>query len=81
MFRSISANNSNKEIPHLNWKYLEFSFSNSLEQIITRPNRVTGQTATLCDYILKNSPFLHSCIFCISNIFHVKVTGKTFFFM
>ena len=52
MFRSKSADTINKEIPHLFRTYLEFCFTNSLEQIITRPIRVTDQTETLVDYIL-----------------------------
>ena len=38
---------------HLNRK---FCFTHSLEQIITRPSRVTDQTATLIGHILTNSP-------------------------
>ena len=36
--------------------YLEFCFTNSLEQIITRPTRVTDQSATIIDHMLTNSP-------------------------
>ena len=56
IFRHKSANTINKEIPHLTRSYLEFCFTNSLEQIITRPTRVTDQSATLIDHILTNSP-------------------------
>ena len=41
------ANTINKEIPHLTRSYLEFCFTYSLEQIITRPTRVADQIATL----------------------------------
>ena len=50
------ANFINKEIPHLTRSNLEFCFTHSLEQIITRPTRVTDQAATLIDHILTNSP-------------------------
>ena len=50
------ANTINKEIPHLTRSYLGFYFTHSLEQIITRPIRITDQTATLIDHILTNSP-------------------------
>ena len=56
IFRHKSANTINKEIPHLTRSYLEFCYTNSLEQLITRPTRVTDQSATLIDYILTNSP-------------------------
>ena len=36
--------------------YLEFCFTYSIEQIITRPTRATDQTVTLIDHILTNSP-------------------------
>ena len=49
MFRNKFVNTITKEITR---KYLEFCFSHSLEQIITRPTRVTDQTATLIDHIL-----------------------------
>ena len=50
------------DTPHLSGTYLEFCFTHSLEQVITRPIRVTNQTATLIDHILTNSPdkFSHS---------------------
>ena len=35
---------------------MELCFTHSLEQIITRPTRITDQTATLIDHILTNSP-------------------------
>ena len=59
--RHKPANTINKEIPHLtrsNFASLEFCFLvlHSLEQIITRPTRITDQTATLIDHILTNSP-------------------------
>ena len=56
IFRHKPANTFNKEITHLNRSYLEFSYTNSLEQIITRPTRVTDQSATLIDHIITNSP-------------------------
>ena len=56
IFRHKPANAINKEILHLTRSYLEFCFTHSLEQIITRPTRITDQTATLIDYILTNSP-------------------------
>ena len=56
IFRHKPANTINKEIPHLTRSYLEFCFTHSLEQIITRPTRITDQTATLIDHILTNSP-------------------------
>ena len=43
IFRNKSAITINKEIPALTKTYFEFSFKNSLEQIITRPTRVTNQ--------------------------------------
>ena len=43
-------------MPHLTRSYLEFCFTHALEQIITRPTRVTDQTATLIDHIYTNSP-------------------------
>ena len=46
----------NKEIPHLTSTSIEFCFTHSVEQIITRPTRVTDQTMTLIDHILTNSP-------------------------
>ena len=52
IFRYKSTNTINKEIPHLTRSYLEFCFTYSLEQIITRPTRVTDQTTTPIDYIL-----------------------------
>ena len=55
IFRHKPANTINKEIPHLARSNLEFCFTNSLEQIIRRPSRVTDQTATLIDHILTNS--------------------------
>ena len=56
IFRQKSANAFNKGITHLTRSYLEFCFTHSLEQIITRPTRITDQTATLIDHILTNSP-------------------------
>ena len=56
IFRHKPSNTINKEIPHLTRSYLEFCFTHSLEQIITRPTRVTDQTATIIDHILTNSP-------------------------
>ena len=47
IFRHKPANTINKEIPHLTRSYLEFCFTYSLEQIITRPTRVADQIATL----------------------------------
>ena len=56
IFRHKSANTINKEMPDLTRSYSEFCFTNSLEQIIARPTRVTDQSATLIDHILMNSP-------------------------
>ena len=56
IFRRICANTINKEIPHLTRSYLKFCFTHSREQMITRPIRVTDQTATLIDHILTISP-------------------------
>ena len=56
IFKHKPANTNNKEIPHLTRSYLEFCFTHSLEQIITRSTRITDQTATLIDHILTNSP-------------------------
>ena len=56
IFTNKSANTVNKEIAHLTRAYLEFCFTHSLEQIMTRPTRVTDQTASLIHRILKNSP-------------------------
>ena len=53
IFRRKSANTINKEITRLTRSYLEFCFTCSLEQIITRPTRAT---ATLIDHILTYSP-------------------------
>ena len=36
-------------------KYVEFSFSYSLEKILTSPTRTTDRTATLIDHVLTNS--------------------------
>ena len=55
IFRHKSINTIDKEIPRITRSYLEFSFTHSPEQI-TRPTRVTNQSATLIDYILTNSP-------------------------
>ena len=63
IFRSKSANTTDKEMPHLNWTYLEICFTHSMEQIITRLTNVTDQTATLIDYILTNSPEVKSVRF------------------
>ena len=56
IFRYKPVNAINKEIPHLARSYLEFCFTYSLEQIITKTTRVTDQTATLIDHTLMNSP-------------------------
>ena len=56
IFRHKPANTINKEIPHLTRSYLEFCFTHSLEQIITRPTRVTDPAATFIDHKLTNSP-------------------------
>ena len=55
IFRQKPANTINKEIPNLTRSYLEFCFTHSLEQIMTRPTRVTDQTAALIDHIITNS--------------------------
>ena len=55
IFKHKPANTVNKEIPHLTRSYLEFCFTHSLEQIMTRPTRVTDQTAALIDHIITNS--------------------------
>ena len=54
IFGNNYRNTIGKEIPHLSRSYLEFCFTHSLEQIITRPTRVTDQTATVFDRILTN---------------------------
>ena len=56
IFRRKPANTINKEIPHLTRSYLEFCFTHSLEQVITRPIRATEKIVTLIDHILTNSP-------------------------
>ena len=56
IFRHKPANTINKEILNLTRSYLEFCFTHSLEQIMTRPTRIFDQTATLIDDILTNSP-------------------------
>ena len=58
IFRHKPANTINKEITHLTRSHLEFCFTYSLKQIITRSTRVTDQAATLIDHILVNSPVL-----------------------
>ena len=50
------TNTIDKEIPHVTRSYLEFCFTHSLEQIITRTTRITDYTATLIGHILTNSP-------------------------
>ena len=54
----IGSNTINKEIPHLTRSYLFsfFFFTHSLEQIMTRPAKITDETATLIDHIPRNSP-------------------------
>ena len=42
-------------MPPLTKKYLEFCFSNSLEQIITAPTTTTDRTVILTDHVLTNS--------------------------
>ena len=54
IFRHKSANAINKEIPYLIRSYLEFYSTRSIEQVTTRPTRVTDQTAALVDHILTN---------------------------
>ena len=56
IFRHKSADTINKEISKLFRSYLEFRYTHCLEQIKTRPTRITDQTTTLIDYILTNSP-------------------------
>ena len=56
IFTHKPANTINKDVPHLTRSYLEFYFIHSLQQIITRPTRVTDQTAVLIDHILTDSP-------------------------
>ena len=56
IFRHKSADTINKEKPKLFRSYLEFRYTHCLEQIITRPTRITDQTTTLIDHILTNSP-------------------------
>ena len=55
IFRNNYRNAIGKEIPQHTRSYLEFCFKHSLEHIITRPTRVTDQTATVVDRILTNS--------------------------
>ena len=55
IFRHKPANTINKEIPQLTRSYFKFCFTHSLEQIITRPTRITDQAATLTDHILTSS--------------------------
>ena len=54
IFGNNYRNTIGKEIPHFTRSYLEFCFTHSLEQIITRPTRVTDQTATVVHRILTN---------------------------
>ena len=56
MFKNKSANTTNEEITYINRKYLAFCFAHSSGEVITRPTRVTDQTATLTDLILTSSP-------------------------
>ena len=56
IYRNKSANTINKEIPHFARSYLDFCFTHSLEQIISRSTRVTDQAATIIDHILTKSP-------------------------
>ena len=56
IFRHWSANTINKEIHHLTRSHLEFFFTHFLEQIITRPTKITNQTVILIDHGLMNLP-------------------------
>ena len=56
IFRQKSANTINKEIPHLTRLYLGFCFTHFPEKIILSPTRVTDQSATLIDHIIRNLP-------------------------
>ena len=56
IFSHKSTNTIDKEIPHITRSCLEFSFTHSPKQIITRPTRVTNQSATLIDYIRTHPP-------------------------
>ena len=56
IFRNKPANTINKEITHRTRSYLEFCFTHSLEQVITRPTRITDKTAIPIDHIITNSP-------------------------
>ena len=56
IFRHKSADTINKEKPKLFRLYLEFRYTHCLEQITTRPTRITDQTTTFIDHILTNSP-------------------------
>ena len=51
IFRNKSANNINEEIANFARTHLEFCFAHFLEQIMTRPTRVTDQITTLIDHI------------------------------
>ena len=51
IFRKKPANTINEEIANFAWTHLEFCFVHSLEQIMTRPTRVTDQSATFIDNI------------------------------
>ena len=56
IFRHKSVNTINKEIPHLTRSYLELCFTNSMEEIITRPTMFTDQSTILFGHVLTNSP-------------------------
>ena len=49
---NINLQSKDKEIRRLTGTYLEFCFTHSLEQIITRPTRATNRTVTPIDHIL-----------------------------
>ena len=55
IFSNKIAKTPYEELPPLTKKYLEFCFSNSLEQIITSPTRTTDRTAAPIDHVLTNS--------------------------
>ena len=55
IFSNKSYISNSQNLPPLTKSYLDFCFSFSLEQLISRSTRVTGKTATLIDHVLTNS--------------------------
>ena len=54
IFSNKSYRSNSQNLPPLTKSYLDFCFSFSLE-LISRPTRVTGKTATVIDHVLTNS--------------------------